>query len=202
MPWNDEMSVISLNAGKGSHDGNLKKVLPVIFVLRSVFLQFSSPLIVEATLYSQDRRSEPSHSDQSTPQNLWPEGRHLKYNFYNLAWTLWREESIFLVFVCLLLISVKASFVLVTQNTTGNPWMIHRCTALISFFHLLLLIFAHNRTHKQTHNTSGFSHSVDKDSLSSLCLTCKHTRSEMSISRLIPSLFSLRAASLTPHLSQ
>lgn len=183
----------------------IKKVLPVIFTLRSDFRQFSLTLIVEVTfIFTGTMLGTVTvwsiHTSVSTAQRS-----TFKIQFF----TTWPEhcggKKVVSVFVCLLLISVKASFVLVTQNTTGNPWMIHRCTDPISFFHLLLLIFAHNRTHKQT-NTQylWLSHSVDKDSLSSLFLTCKHTQlgSEMSISRLIPSLFSLRSASLTPHLSQ
>lgn len=134
----------------------IKKVLPVIFTLRSDFRQFSLTLIVEVTfIFTGTMLGTVTvwsiHTSVSTAQRS-----TFKIQFF----TTWPEhcggKKVVSVFVCLLLISVKASFVLLTQNTTGNPWMIHRCTAPISFFHLLLLIFAHNRTHKQTHNTSGF----------------------------------------------
>lgn len=135
----------------------IKKVLPVIFTLRSDFHQFSFNADCWSDFYIHRNDAGNSHGLINPHLSIYGSKVHiLNTIFYNLAWTLWREESSFRVFVCLLLISVKASFVLVTQNTTGNPWMIHRCTDPISFFHLLLLIFAHNRTHKQTHNTSGF----------------------------------------------
>lgn len=182
----------------------IKKVLPVIFTLRSDFRQFSLTLIVEVTfIFTGTMLGTVTvwsiHTSVSTAQR----STFKKPIFYNLAWTLWREESSFRV--CLF-----TSYLGESLLCTGNPEH-NRKPLNDSPLHGPDLLFPPPASHlcAQSHTQTNtqylwLSHSVDKDSLSSLFLTCKHTQlgSEMSISRLIPSLFSLRSASLTPHLSQ
>lgn len=89
----------------------------------------------------------------------------------------------FCVFFCLFLIHMKASFVLVTQKATGNPGMIRRCTALISFSTSAPHLCTRSRTQTNIHTiplpfTLTLKHTVNKDPLSPLCLTCKHQRKD------------------------
>lgn len=182
----------------------IKKVLPVIFTLRSDFHQFSFNADCWSDFYIHRNDAGNSHGLINPHLGIYGSKVYiLNTIFYNLAWTLWREESSFCV--CLFT-SYLGESLLCTANPEHNRKPLND-----SPLHGPDLLFPPPASHlcAQSHTQTNtqylwLSHSVDKDSLSSLFLTCKHTQlgSEMSISRLIRSLFSLRSASLTPHLSQ
>ncbi len=88
----------------------------------------------------------------------------------------------FCVFVCLLFISVRASFVLVTQKATGNPWMIRRPWYP---FPPLLLIFAHSCVHKQTYTQY-------------LCLLYSHWNTESTKTHFLPTVSLANTHAKTP----